>query len=840
MERGSKVAELLTSLLVCVLLVLTFGLRIRAGGEPDFEVESDFGSIGINGHVYDASTGEEIAREKVSFWVLPNSADSPGEIERIKVEAPGYVPSYVSNFSKRGIDLGFKQLVVFELGRIALPPANGERIPKITIESSPSGGAIYIDGEYEGRTPVHRLELESGSHGIRISKQGYEDWEREVYLSSGEYKKVSASEADLNRKNKPPEADFVYSPYKPSVGETVQFASRAQDPDGKIVSYRWEFGDGSKDWGEKATNKYGRRGKYSVTLLVTDDKGDTDSKRKDVEVQQENQSPSVDFTYSPSTINPGDIVGFESQASDPDGYVSSWNWEFGDGSSSANRNPEHQYEKSGAFTVTLMVKDQAGASESESKEVVVKSSEPEASFTVRPENPRAGERVELDATGSSHPDGRIVSYGWDLDGDGSVEREVGDPKAYYQFEESGRHLVSLTVTGHEGTSSSAEKELNVSEIQLGDVEIDEKHALVVGISEYKYEDRYPKLELNYAARDARAFRDFLVDESKGGFPEDNVTLLTNEDATRDRFDESLRNLVTSTDEDDLVVIYYSGHGAPGPDYDEDEDGQDEYYITYDTNPKSKETIFNTGYRDDDFADRVGSLSSNQVAVFLDSCYSGGATKSIKGFSVKDMDTPSPGSVFQDFNFGESDGSVLFAASKEDQTSYEGEGEDIEHGLFTHFLLKGLNGEADENNDGRITVDELKNYIVPQVENYVEEHDLPERTLGGTPQTPLVKGRITAPLVKGRENLEGTVEHIIEGDRAREGGRVMVDLGSEDGVEVGDGFRVYSSPKGVEVLNEKGASLEIEEVIASHLSLCKVVNADQKIKEGVKIERVETD
>ncbi len=826
---------LLSVFCLTLLLFPTFPPGSALSAEkPDFKPEFDFGSMGINGHIYDAATGEEIPKDKISFWAYPNTAESAADVEKIKVEAPGYLPTYVRNFSRRAVNLGFLELVVVNIGRVELSSASSRQLPKLTVKSDPPGGAIYIDGTYRGRTPERRLEVEAGSHEIRISKKEYNSWSADFYINSGEHKTITAEEAKLKRKNKPPDADFIYSPYNPPTGEAVQFASRSSDPDGRLVSCRWKFGDGNRNWGEQVTHKYEERGNYSVTLVVTDEDDATDSVTKEIKVRQPNKPPNADFTYSPPEISPGDVVHFNSQASDPDGYISSWNWQFGDGSESSNRNPDHQYGEAGTYQVVLKVKDQAGATDVTKKEIEVKSSEPSASFRVTPENPAAGEKVKLDASGSSDPDGDLRSYRWDLDGDGEVDTKTEGPKLKYEFGEPGRITVTLTVIDGEGSRGSVEKVISIKKRPEA-VSVDEKYALVVGISEYKYEEEYPALELKYAAKDAKAFYNLLVDDEAGGFSENRVTLLLNEEAKKDRIDAALANLVTEAESDDLVVIYYSGHGVQGPDYDGDEpDSSDEYYVTYDTDPATSESIFKTAYRDDNFADRIRSMVSDQVAIFLDSCYSGGATKSVKGFSLKGYKSPSPGSVFTDFRFEEAEGSVLFAASKENQTSYEGEGEEIKHGLFTHFLLKGLRGEADGNMDGTITVAELKEYIIPRVSDYVDEHNLPERTSGGTPQTPLVKGGIAAPLMEKSSTLEGMVKYVIGGAEAKKGESVMIDLGSEDGVQKGDKFQARLSLKGVDLAKKPKTVLEVEKVEGPHISKCIVLRAEKPVEKGFKV------
>jgi len=125
--------------------------------------------------------------------------------------------------------------------------------------------------------------------------------------------------ADLNQD---PIADFRDSPTNPTTADTVSFdAARADDPDGSISSYDWEFGDGSTANGRTATNDYGSAGSYDVTLTVTDDGGETNTTTRTVSVSGAtggfqdvgavNLLPSTmgqnqSFTFTPDADIPGD------------------------------------------------------------------------------------------------------------------------------------------------------------------------------------------------------------------------------------------------------------------------------------------------------------------------------------------------------------------------------------------------------------------------------------------------------------------------------------------------------------------------------------------------------
>lgn len=171
-----------------------------------------------------------------------------------------------------------------------------------------------------------------------------------------------------------PTAFFSPSSTSLTAGESVDFLSTSVDPDGTIITWLWDFGDGTTSTEQNPTHLYLSPGEYTVKLTVTDDDGNTSSYSVDIivtEGQPTNQTPTADFTYSPSSPTTDNVIQFTDTSTDPDGTIVSWSWNFGNGYSSTSQNPTHQYSSPGTYTVTLTVTDDDGNTDSYSVDITV-------------------------------------------------------------------------------------------------------------------------------------------------------------------------------------------------------------------------------------------------------------------------------------------------------------------------------------------------------------------------------------------------------------------------------------------------------------------------------------
>ncbi len=267
--------------------------------------------------------------------------------------------------------------------------------------------------------------------------------------------------------NKAPLARFTFSPKEPKIGETVTFdGSASYDPDGKIISYFWDFGDGETAQGATTTHAFKKASEFDVILQVTDDRGANTTLAKTVRVVLPNQSPVAIFTVEPLEPTVNQEVTFDaSAAADPDGTIVSYSWDFGDQTAGQGKIVKHRYKAAGTYKVTLTITDDKGATSSAFQNLVIKeqalppNQPPLVTFSFTPTDPKANEPVEFDASGSTD-DGEIVRYFWEF-GDGETAE---GQTVTHTYKTAGTFTVKLTLTDDRGAKNSLTRTLTVAEV----------------------------------------------------------------------------------------------------------------------------------------------------------------------------------------------------------------------------------------------------------------------------------------------------------------------------------------------------------------------------------------
>lgn len=219
-----------------------------------------------------------------------------------------------------------------------------------------------------------------------------------------------------------------------------------------------------------------------------------------------------------------------------------------------------------------------------------------------------------------------------------------------------------------------------------------RYAIVIGIEQYR--ERIPRAD--YAAQDAKDVAQFLT--TVAGYREENVILRLNEQATKSDlekyFEAWLKNHV---DASSSLLVYFSGHGAPQA------TTGDAYLVPYDGDPAF---IEQTGYPLKRLYQTLEKLPTGNIVVMLDSCFSGAGGRSVLAKGTKPM-------VLTVEGMASSAKAVVLTATSGSHLSLADE--EKKHGLFTYYALQGLGGDADANGDGAIDVQELFEYLKPQVQ-----------------------------------------------------------------------------------------------------------------------------
>jgi PKD repeat protein len=163
----------------------------------------------------------------------------------------------------------------------------------------------------------------------------------------------STSRTLLVRSRIAPTAQFGVTPNDPVIGKPAHFSDASTAGSAPITSWQWDFGDGQTSTSQNPTHTYAAMGSYSVSLTITTAHG-TATAARTIEVVP--PAPVASFIAEPTEAATGEGVQFRDQSTSEAGTITSWAWNFGDGTTSADQNPLHRYQQEGIYTVTLTVR----------------------------------------------------------------------------------------------------------------------------------------------------------------------------------------------------------------------------------------------------------------------------------------------------------------------------------------------------------------------------------------------------------------------------------------------------------------------------------------------------
>lgn len=291
--------------------------------------------------------------------------------------------------------------------------------------------------------------------------------------------------------------------------------------------------------------------------------------------------------------------------------------------------------------------------------------------------------------------------------------------------------------------------------------------VLIGVSRYKFGDQnvdgnqIPNLK--NAADDAQEIYKFLRSPEGGSFRDvsegGNLIILTDEQATKANVERALGGLMQARP-DDYFVIYIAAHGVIAQTRGAGGGPTEEvpYFVLYDTDPKN---IPATGLKMDAFKQLVARVPAKKGLVLSDTCHSAGVLLAGRGLYA----TTRANSRYLEEMQTIPRGVGFLSAADQTESSYERD--DLGHGVFTHCFLEGVRGNADLDADGKVTFEELKNYVrdeVPKLTNNKQHPQYNTTTLGANqiplsivsypeiakcgPESPCGTLRVTNPEVDG--------------------------------------------------------------------------------------------
>ena len=245
----------------------------------------------------------------------------------------------------------------------------------------------------------------------------------------------------------------------------VHFTGSATDPGTlDVLTYSWNFGDGSTSTQQNPTHTYvddaAGSNPYTATLTVNDGTGNGS---KQISVMVNNVAPTAEAGPN-QTVNEGQTVSFNGNATDPgtnDVATLQYSWNFGDGQTGNGIHPTHLFTSNGLHTVTLTVTDKDGGSGTDNLTVTVNNLPP----TANAGGPYFGVinyPVQFHGTGTDPGGaGDVLTYTWDLDNDGQYDDFTGqNPTKTYTS--TGNYTVGLKVTDEDGASAT-----NAAAVEVG-------------------------------------------------------------------------------------------------------------------------------------------------------------------------------------------------------------------------------------------------------------------------------------------------------------------------------------------------------------------------------------
>lgn len=215
-----------------------------------------------------------------------------------------------------------------------------------------------------------------------------------------------------------------------------------------------------------------------------------------------------------------------------------------------------------------------------------------------------------------------------------------------------------------------------------------KYAVVVGCADYQF----GSIDLRYSDDDAYRFYAYLKSCEGGGLPDDQISVLVDEAATKSNIIKTMDNVFSKASADDMLIFFFTGHGAEGA------------FCPYDITDEYSSFLLHS---------EIKAIFKKYPAKYkiclADACFSGGIYT-----GTPSAPEPAAGSAETSV--------IIMMSSAPDETSQEDP--KMRQGAFAYYLIKGLKGSADRNKDSIITLEELFPYVKANVMNFTSNKQTP--------------------------------------------------------------------------------------------------------------------
>jgi len=248
-----------------------------------------------------------------------------------------------------------------------------------------------------------------------------------------------------------PVADFSANRTSGKVPLSVQFTDSSQN---NVTSWSWQFGDGGTSTKQNPVHTYTAPGTYTVNLTVMNNCGSGTASKPMYITAEPCPLPVADFSANRTSGKVPLSVQFTDSSQN---NVTSWSWQFGDGTTSIEQNPVHTYTVAGDYTVTLTVTNECGSDSASKQEYITAEPcpPPVANFNANRTSGKAPLSVQFTDLSTNDPDTWLWQFG---DGDTSTEQ---NPVHTYTI--PGTYTVNLTVTNECGCDSASKQEFITAE-----------------------------------------------------------------------------------------------------------------------------------------------------------------------------------------------------------------------------------------------------------------------------------------------------------------------------------------------------------------------------------------